>query len=190
MSLVPVLNFIVMPAAVAGATALWLHELKGSGRYQGAHQSRVATRYLALLIDQLSGRMSGEVLEGPNRGRPLEEVSTEDLLQLLQRAYRDDVASAEAIEVYLERERQHPVNRSARTRPTAAGGELTQPPPRPAPSPMAPAEARAVLGLGPDAGAETVRAAHKRLMQRLHPDRGGSDYLAAKINEAKDVLLD
>ncbi len=189
MSLVPVLNFIVMPAAVAGATALWLRELNGSSRYQGAYQSRVATRYLALVIDQLSGRITGEVLEGPHRGRPLEDVSTEDLLNLLERANRDDVASAEAIEVYLDRERQHPVHRRAPNRATTTVSNPNQPPPRPAPSPMTSPEARAVLGLGPDAGTEEVRAAHKRLMQRLHPDRGGSDYLAAKINEAKEVLL-
>jgi CysZ protein len=189
MSLVPILNFIVMPAAVAGATALWLRELNGPNRYQGDYQSRVATRYLALVIDHLSGRISGEVLEGPHRGRPLEEVSTEELLDLLARANRDDVASAEAIEVYLDRERQRPVQRPAPARASATGLGHNQPTPRPAPSPMTPPEARAVLGLGPDAAAEDIRAAHKRLMQRLHPDRGGSDYLASKINEAKEVLL-
>ena len=50
-------------------------------------------------------------------------------------------------------------------------------------------EARAILGLDEDAGPEDIVAAHRRLMQRNHPDRGGSDYLASRINEARDVLL-
>ncbi len=66
MGMVPVLNFIVMPAAVAGATALWLRELKVPSRPQGPHQSRVATRFVALVIDHLSGRMTGGSWTGPS----------------------------------------------------------------------------------------------------------------------------
>lgn len=183
LSLVPVLNFIVMPSAVAGATALWVRELKGPRTYQGPHESRVATRGVHLRIDQLSGHISGELREAPHQGQALDAVSTEDLQDLLTRWNQTDIASAEALEVYLERERgQQPVKRPDPAR-TAAG-------PKAAPAlRMVPDEARAVLGLAADAGTDEVTAAHRRLMLRLHPDRGGSDYLAAKINEAKDVLL-
>jgi CysZ protein len=182
LGMVPVLNFIAMPSAVAGATALWVRELKGTCNYQGPHESRVATRGVLLVIDHLSGRVGGQVLTGPHRGRALEQVPTEDLLALLDLFYASDVATGEALEVYLERERGRKVRRPhAQVR-----NEDEQ---RPPVQRMVADEARAVLGVAPGASADEVRAAHRRLMQRMHPDRGGSDYLAAKINEAKDVLL-
>ena len=182
LSMVPVLNFIVMPSAVAGATALWVRELKGPPNYQAANESRVATRSILLVIDQLSGRIHGKFLAGPHVNQGLDEVPTQDLVDLLAHWYASDLASAEALEVYLERERHQPVRRPTTShrpdgpKPTAVQRMLAE-------------EARAVLGLAPGASPDEVRAAHRRLVQRLHPDRGGSDYLAAKINEAKDVLL-
>ena len=66
-------------------------------------------------------------------------------------------------------------------------GSAVKPPP-PVPGPMSRDEALAVLGLKPGASSEDARSAHKRLMKEFHPDKGGSDYLAAKINQAKDIL--
>ena len=54
---------------------------------------------------------------------------------------------------------------------------------------MSAAEALQVLGLEPGASREEITAAHKKLMQRIHPDKGGSSYLASRINQAKDLLL-
>ncbi|MTW20155.1 sulfate transporter CysZ [Allochromatium palmeri] len=184
MAMVPVLNFLLMPSAVAGATAMWVREFRPANGYQGSHQSRVATHYVLLTIDHLSGRMNGEILAGPLTGRTLDAAETAELLDLLNLCYRTDAESAEALEAYLTHER---------------GQRFQEPPPRPdagrapPPSPDRPGldenEARAILGLAPEAGADDIQAAHRRLIQRLHPDRGGSDYLAAKVNEAKRVLL-
>jgi len=162
---------------------MWVREFRSSNGYQGPHESRVATHSILLTIDHLSGRMDGEILAGPLTGRTLVATETGELLGLLDLCYRTDADSAEALEAHLTHER---------------GQRFREPPPRPdverAPPPpdrpgLDASEARAILGLAPDAGADEIQAAHRRLIQRLHPDRGGSDYLAAKVNAAKQVLL-
>jgi CysZ protein len=182
LSMVPLVNFILMPSAVAGATAMWVRELKGATNYQSPTRSRVATRCVLLEIDHLSGRIGGEVLAGPDAGRSLDQVPTEDLVEMLETCYAGDPESAEALEVYLDRERGRKTAESPRRRHAET--------PRAAIERMQADEARAILGIGRDSGPQEVRSAHRRLIQRLHPDRGGSDYLASKINEAKQVLLD
>ena len=70
-----------------------------------------------------------------------------------------------------------------------AGPRTGASPPRPARTGMSREEALAVLGLKPGAGEEEIRAAHKRLMRMAHPDNGGSDWLASRLNQARDTLL-
>jgi DnaJ homolog subfamily C member 19 len=78
--------------------------------------------------------------------------------------------------------------RAAHPKPSAGAG-FRPPPPPPRGGPMTPDEAFQVLGLRPGASEAAIRAAHKRLMRAAHPDTGGSDWLASRINMARDVLL-
>jgi hypothetical protein len=139
--------------------------------------STVATRYFRMSLDHDSGTISGEVTAGRFAGRSLADLSLEDLLEL-RRECSDDPQSVSILEGYLDK--LHPDWRggaSAKAPPTGSAGAMTV------------EEARAILGVEPGASAEDIREAHRRLMQKLHPDRGGSTYLAAQINRARDLLL-
>jgi hypothetical protein len=72
---------------------------------------------------------------------------------------------------------------------SAGGGTAGTPPPRRQGSTMTKAEAYEVLGLKPGANADEVQSAHRRLMRMAHPDTGGSDWLASRVNQARDALL-
>ena len=137
--------------------------------------SEVETEFLHVRLDHDTGEMDGTVLQGRHEGRTLRELGLPELLELLDEC-RADRQSMAVLEAYLDR--VHEDWRGHR-----------RPPPGRSPDGMSEDEARAVLGVGPDATREEIVQAHRRLMQRLHPDRGGSDYLAAKLNAAKDLLL-
>ncbi|MEQ8652559.1 MAG: DnaJ domain-containing protein [Kiloniellales bacterium] len=144
----------------------------------GPAGSKVRTRFFAMKLDHESGHVDGEILKGDYAGRQLSELSLAEL-QALRGDVSGDPQSLALIEAYLDR-------RDPDWRGAAGGGEA-----RAAASTgsMTLEEAYEVLGLEPDAGAEEIRSAHRRLMQKLHPDAGGSDWLAAKLNAAKDLLL-
>lgn len=142
--------------------------------------SSIRTRFLEMTLDHASGEMDGLVLEGSFQGRLLSAMDLSELLELLQHCRTDDSQSAALLEAFLDR------TRGDEWREVSPGGETRTPA---GSAPMNRDEALAVLGLGADADDQAVRDAHRRLIQRLHPDRGGSDYLAAKINEAKRLLL-
>ncbi len=142
-------------------------------------QSTVETPYLHMSLDHDSGGMDGTVRQGRFAGRALSTLGLDELLDLLAECARADEQSAQLIEAYLDRG-PHPEWREtmgARGRTAAGKGEMT------------PEEACDILGVGRDATDDEIKEAHRRLMQQHHPDRGGSTYIAAKLNLAKEVLL-
>jgi len=141
--------------------------------------SGVRTRWLAMTLDHDTGTMDGEVLEGAFAGRMLSQLSPEELADLA-RDLEDDEESRQIFEAWLER-------MGADIGEGEAGGR-TAPPPDDE-SGMTPARAREILGVEEGADERAIREAHRRLMLANHPDRGGSSWVAAQINRAKDVLL-
>jgi len=151
---------------------------------QGGQQSRVRTDFVVMTLDHDTGEMDGEVLAGSFRGKRLQELSLDELLQLREECGRDDRDAFDLVEAYLDRTRGRDWRSHARS-DRGTGQE----PGTPGQGSMSHAEAYEILGLQPGAPREQVIDAHRRLMQRLHPDRGGSAYLASAINRAKDLLL-
>ncbi len=149
----------------------------GAGRGAG-QTSTVETRLLRMFLHHSTGALSGVVLEGRFQGRAVEELAHDELMALLDECRSADNDSANVLETYLDRTLGEDWRRRTRQADDNANG-----------APMSREEAFAILGLAPGASADEIRGAHRRLMQKLHPDRGGSTYLAAKINQAKDLLL-
>ncbi len=147
----------------------------GSGQ-----ETAVETDWLAMRLDHGTGDMSGRVKRGRFAGRELAELGLPDLLALLAECRAQDGDAVPLLEAWLDRAR--PDWREAE----AAQAEAADPP---GAGRMDRAEALAVLGLAEGATREEVRAAHRRLMQAAHPDHGGSDWLAARVNQARDLLL-
>jgi hypothetical protein len=140
--------------------------------------STIRTRYLYMSLDHDSGTMTGEVLEGRFQGRRLDQLNLQELRSLLEECVQNDAQSAAVLQAYLERTHSQAYDAShAGAGARADGSRMTR------------TEAYEILGLSPGAATQEIIEAHRRLMQKLHPDRGGSTYLAAKLNQAKDLLL-
>ena len=163
--------------------AMWNRMRTGTQPASG-QSSTVDTNLLRMTLDHDSGAMEGLVLAGAFKGRKLSELSLANLLALLAEARLNDSDAAQLVETYLDR--AQPDWRDAQA---GYGMGEEQAPYQAASAAMTRDEAWRILGLDPGASADEIRAAHRRLMVKLHPDQGGSDYLAAKINQAKDLLL-
>ena len=151
------------------------------GPSQG-RQSRVDTRFVAMTLDHDSGDMDGEVLEGTYSGYRLSDMTLDQLLELLAEANAADAQSASVLQAYLDRAH----GEAWHERAEASGSRSSGPSPQ---GNMTTEEAYRILGLEPGATDFEIRRHHRDLMKKLHPDHGGSDYLAAKLNEAKETLL-
>ena len=157
-----------------------------SGSQPGARpsarqQSRVDARFVSMTLDHDSGEMDGRVLEGRFADKSLSELSLDQLLGLLSEWQRQDEESTALLRAYLDRVHGEQWHERAQPEgePGAGGfsGEMNR------------NEAYQILGLEEGASEEQIIEAHRRLMQKLHPDRGGSTFLAAKINQAKRLLM-
>jgi len=151
----------------------------------GGQTSTVNTRFVQMTLDHDTGAMDGTVVEGPFTGRALSSMTLEELVQLLRQAIQEDEHSAQVLQAYLDRAHGPDWQEQAGVGAAGAQGAAG---PGPAGA-MSADEAYEILGLERGASAADIKAAHRRLMKQMHPDHGGSDYLAMKINQAKDTLL-
>lgn len=171
-------------ALVGRGSGLGLGGPFGSARKSPGQKSKVRTDRLEMELDHDSGHMEGQCLTGRFAGRPLSTLTDTEVMDLLDELHADGAQEAALMEAYLDWRmpgwRDQDADRGPKTehaRGSARGSRMSA------------EEAYAVLGIGKQASEEDIRKAHRRLMMKMHPDQGGSTYLAARINEAKEVLL-
>ena len=140
--------------------------------------SRVRSAYFEMELDHDSGAMRGHVLAGRHRGTELERLDVTTLTAMLSEV---DEESRALLVAYLDRRdpswSEHAQADATSGRRASSSGKMSE------------QEAYEILGLQSGASAEDISRAHRTLMKKLHPDQGGSTYLAARINEAKEILL-
>jgi DnaJ domain len=183
---------VAIAAALAGMAASFAgwrafgpasNLFRSTGSSAGAAPGRVSTARSAMIemrLDHDSGVMTGAVLAGAYAGRAVESLSRPELLALRDELSRDDPNGVNLLETYLDRRFAgwRETDEGQRQRRGGVGGAMTR------------REAYEILGLQEGASAEEVIRAHRTLMKKLHPDRGGSTALAARVNQAKDVLME
>jgi hypothetical protein len=141
--------------------------------------SRVRSAFVEMELDHDTGAMRGRILAGQYEGVTLEALDVATLTGLLSGI---DEESSALLMAYLDRRK--PGWRESADGDAAAGQGMPS-----RSGKMTPEEAYQILGLQAGATPEQIGQAHRTLMKKLHPDQGGSTYLAARVNEAKDILL-
>jgi hypothetical protein len=156
----------------------------GSTRRTPGQKSHIKTDRLEMELDHDSGHMDGQCLAGRFAGRKLSALSDREAMEFFDELQRDGAPEASVMEAYLNWRlpgwRGDGTDEQAKQESPRAGAGSSR---------MSAEEACALLGIKRGASEEEIRQAHRRLMMKVHPDQGGSTYLAARINEAKEVLL-
>jgi DnaJ domain len=155
--------------------------MRGFGGSGAGAVSTFRTAMIEMLVDHATGAMRGTVLAGAFSGRELELMTEVQLATLALECAKLDPEGAGLLQAYLDR-------RFAGRREDAYA-HADPGPARRRPGAMTAEEAYEVLGLAPGAPDDAVRRAYRDLMKKIHPDQGGSTYLAARVNQARDVLL-
>lgn len=174
----------LIPGLLMGRVLRGMKRPGGTAQPSAGNQSRVTSLVLEMTLDHDSGDMAGTVTSGPLSGRTLAELSEAEFIQLLQYCRQVDEDSARLLESYLDRRFGDSWREDDAAEPGERHSQNEQ-----RDGALSEVEALEILGLKAGASREDIVEAHRRMMQKMHPDRGGSDYLAALINQAKDVLL-
>ncbi len=168
----------LLPKMIRLLTGLWPRIMPYFNRYQQNRHSSMQTQFIRLQVDMMTGSLQGEVLQGSHKGEKLQLMSMVQLLSLLDECRGNDERSALLLMSYLDRVHEGwSGDKAEEFKPSATDTKMSE------------QQARDILGVSASASKKDINKAHKRLMQKLHPDRGGSDYLAQQINRARDVLL-
>lgn len=151
-------------------------------------RSRVQTATLVMIFDHASGDMNGTVKRGQFEGYSLNELSVGELKDLLKHCSATDPEAMRLLNVYLARyHSKHfgggPSGNGGQSGAGSSGGVGVNP------TDMNDQEALDILGLESGAQPDDIKIAHRSLIGKMHPDKGGSTYLATKINAARDHLL-
>lgn len=192
---------MAIPAALAsialfqgnlGRLASFARNIPGADRFGGGpsrgQTSDIETAWLAMWLDHDTGKMGGRVKQGSFSGAQLEQLPLDDLLKLRTELIADD-ESVRLLDSFIERVHGQAADDGTTDETDAGAGARDSGRYSTGSAGMSREEAWEVLGLSPGASVDDIKQAHRALMQKVHPDHGGSSYLATKLNQAKDMLL-
>lgn len=155
----------------------------------GSRQSGVETATLRMILDHDTGAIDGEVLAGPFKGRSLSDLTIDELVHVMEQCQSNDRQAAELLQAYVNRHRAEEWRQHGFEERAANDQHQDQSSGSHADGNMTEQQALEILGLSAASSNDEIKAAHRAMMKKFHPDHGGSSYLAAKINQAKEILL-